>query len=264
MRRMRRASIRAAWLLVPPARWFSPVRLVIMAILLVVSGTIWLALYQNQQARLTSDIVSLREEWTRDMEQADFAAARTKLEQAAAAIRRYGSQSRDSREIQQLANEVAQFADLLDRPLDEVVRERRSMSATEADLYIRETLKHPALLLDVFVSPTAGTGSGSTGYRIDALIVTGPEPVRIDVSNLKLITALAPTTPTRLVFAARIEAIELLPNTGEWVIRFAPDSGLLVTSARCLEKLGWPLDEPTRSLLETQSKWTLDERSTSE
>src|SRR5262249_13898917 len=68
LRRTRRAGSRALWSLVPPARWFSPVRLVIMAMLIVVAATIWMTVHWNRRGTLTSDIVAMREAWTRDIE----------------------------------------------------------------------------------------------------------------------------------------------------------------------------------------------------
>jgi hypothetical protein len=257
-RRASRAGARALWSLVPPARWFSPVRLLVVAMLIMIGGTVWLTIYWNRQGSLTSDIVAMRRAWTQDIEAAQFGDARTKLEQAVSAIRRFGEDSRDAREIEQLAKEVGQIADLLDRPLEEVVRARRSMSATEAEAYILETLKSPALILDATINP--GAGSGSSGYRVEAIMVSDEQPIRIDVSNLSVLAALAPSQPTRVMFAARIEAIEPPTQGFEWAVKLVPDSGVLLTSVRCLEKLGWPMDDATRAVLEAQSQWVLDGR----
>jgi hypothetical protein len=259
LRRMRRAGVRALWDLVPPARWFSPVRLMIMVVLFVVAGTVWMTIHWNRRGTLTSDIVAMRAAWTRDIDAGDFGQARTKLVEAAATIRRYSGDTRDAREVQQLAEEVSHIADLLDRSFEDILRDTRTMSNTEVELYFRERLKNPALIVDTFVGPTPASGPGPAGYRVDSTIVIGQEKVRIDVSNLNLFTTLAPATATRVLFAARIQTIEQGPNPLEWTVRLVPDSGVLFTSSQCVEKLGWPMDDFTRALLESQTKWVLGE-----
>jgi hypothetical protein len=258
MRRTGRAGGRAARSLIPPARWFSPVRLVIMAMCLIVAGTIWLTVYWNRRGSLASELVTLRAGWTRDIEAGDFAGARIKLEQAAAALKKFTGLTRDARETQQLAKEVAAITDLLDRPFDDVIRERQNMSESDAEQYLQEKLKNPAVVFDAFVIPMAGAEPGSTQLRLENPIVLDSDAVRVEISNLECFAKFAPDSPTRVLFAARIQAIDRTPKAGGWTIRLIPQSGVFLTSRECLAKLGWPMDSAIETVLDSQAKWVLD------
>jgi hypothetical protein len=258
LRRTGRASGRLARSMIPPARWFSPVRLMIMAMCLIVAGTVWLTVYWSRRGTLGSELVNLRAGWSRDIEAGDFVQARIKLEQAAAAIKKFHGSTRDERETRQLANEVAAITDLVDRPLDEVLRERQNMSDSEAEQYFREKLKNPTILLDSFVVAAHGGDSSGGKLRVDNPMVLGPEAVRLDIGNLECFETFAAPVPTRVLFAARIQTIERVPKTTGWTLRFMPHSGVVMTSKECLEKLGWPMDSSIQQLLDSQAKWVLE------
>jgi hypothetical protein len=258
LRRTGRAGARFLWGLVPPARWFSAVRLTIMSMFLVVAGTIWLTVHWSGRGTLASDIVALRAGATSDIEAGDFAQARLKLERAAAAVRRYTGDSRDSREIQQLAAEVSHISDLVDRPIEALLQERKGLSNAEAEQYFRERLKNPVLLLDSYIGPKPQSEPGPASYRVENAIVLGQDKIRIDITNLKLFTSLSHEGSMRVLFLARIQTIDSGARASEWTIRLVPDSAVFLTSVLCAEKLGWPMDESTRELLESQAKRVLE------
>jgi hypothetical protein len=223
--------------------------------LLVVAGTIWLTVRWSGQGTVAR---RLRAAATSDIEAGDFAQARLKLERAAGAVRRYTGDSRDSREVQQLAAEVSCIADLLDKPLDMVLQERRLMSNAEAEQYFRDRLRNPVMILDAYISPVPASEPGQAGYRVENAIVLGQDKIGIDITKLKLFTPFAPQGTTRVLFAARVHTIDSGFNASDWTMRLEPDSGVLLTSSLCMEKLGWPLDESTRTLLDSQAKRVLE------
>jgi hypothetical protein len=227
-----------------------------MGTLLVVAATLWLTVYWSGRGTLASDTVTLRAAATSDIEAGDFAQAQQKLERAALAMRRFSGHTRESREINQLAAEVSCIVDLLDRPLEEVLRHRKSISADESERYFRDTLKNSVLLMDTHISPKPESEPGT--YRVDSPLVFGPDTVWVDISKLKLFGTWSEAGPIRVLFAARIVTIDSGPAAGEWTVRLAPDSGVLITWSLCAERLGWPLDEPTRALLDSQSKRVID------
>ena len=116
----------------PQARWFSPVRLLMTAILLLVLGTAALTVHLTRRGSLAVDILAARAAWTTHLEAGDFAKARTVLDQASAEISRYSGASRESREVGHLAREVALFADLSERSIEELFHEVRSISSQDA------------------------------------------------------------------------------------------------------------------------------------
>jgi len=256
-RRARRATGAMLWALVPPARWFSPVRLLMATTVLVVLGTAALTVYLTRRGSLTGDILAARAVWTKHIEAGDFAKARAVLDQATAEIKRYGTESRESREVAQLAREVALFADWPERPLEDLVLEVSSASPHEAAEHFRAKLKNPSWILDVYLSPSA---ADSETFRVDTNVMVGSHAARLDLSDFRLLKLLAPGPSTRVLFGARIHSVERVPESEDWIVRFLPDSGLLITSELCLENVGWPVDEATRTLLERQALWALDQR----
>jgi hypothetical protein len=262
-RRMRRGTKRALWSLVPPRRWFSPVRLIVMAILLAIAGTPWLAIHLRRWGGLTGDIAAARPVWEAALKRGDFAAAREELDRASSRLKRYGSGTRDEREIEHLADEVALLADLLqptalETRFDELIRKAGSMPPQQWRHYFL-TAGNPSLVFDVYLIPNSDE-TGQVAYQTETNLFIGAA-CRLDCKGLKLFERLAPAQPTRVLFGARIEAVEPLPGAAdEWLIRLAPDSGVLLTSADCLEQLGWPIDETFRTILESQKQWLLDQR----
>jgi hypothetical protein len=243
------------WAFVPPARWFSPVRLLIAAMLLVVAGTAALTIHLTRRGELTGDIVAARRAWMKHLEAGDFAKARPVLEQAAAEIKRYGEDSHDWREVDQLAREVALFSELPEQPWAELLQVVRSMSPADSSEYFRDKLEHPPMIFDVYVSPS---GDGLAAFRVDTMIFLGQEAARLDLTDFKLFKSLAPGLSTRFVFGARIRSIERSADSTVWVIHLVPDSGVMITSDVCLDKVGWPIDDGTRSVLEDQKKRVLE------
>jgi hypothetical protein len=244
------------WALVPPARWFSPVRLLIAATLLAVAGTAALTVRLTRRGSLTGDILAARAIWTRHIEAGDFVKARAVLDQAVAEIKRYGKKSRETREVEQLAREVALFAEWPERPLEDLLMDISSVPPNEAIEHFRTKFNNPSLIFDVYVSPSA---ADPNTFRVDSNVWIGSHAVRLDLSGFGLLKLLAPGPSTRVLFGARIHSAERTPESNDWIVRFLPDSGSLITSELCLENIGWPVDEATRTLLERQAKWILDQ-----
>jgi hypothetical protein len=226
------------------------------ATVLVVLGTAVMTVHLTRRGSLTVDILAARAAWTKHLDEGDFAKARAVLDQAAAEIKRYSKESRESREVDQLAREVALFADLPERSLEELFQAVRSTSPQDAVEHFQGKLKNPSLILDIYVSPSA---ADPDTFRVDAKVMVGSDATRIDLSDCRLFKLLSPGPSTRVIFGARIQSVERTKESEDWIIRFMPESGLLITSELCLEKINWPVDEATRTLLERQAKWVLDQ-----
>ena len=258
LRSVKQGVLRALWLLVPPARWFSTGRLVLMAIVVVVAGTIWFSTYWTRRGELAGQVVAMRAEWNRELARGDFSRARERLEQASTALRRYVGNARDLLEVRQLATEAAIFAELIDMPLSAVLSEIGPLSASETEAYFEHNLKRGTLLLDAFVTASPATGTALAGPRLDAKLLIGQESIRVELSDQALFRGMDLELARRVFFGARIRSIDRAPGSADWVLRLVPESCVLITSALCLEGLDWPLDEETGNLLESQSQWVLE------
>ena len=247
MRRARRRTVRGLCRLVPPARWFSRGRLLSYAIVILIVGTAVFTVDQSRRSRLPSEILSARAQWTAALEVGNFREAREALDRATRALRRTGKQQP---EIEHLAAEVALFDDLI-QTLDDSPQQWADRLTGKPG--------GPALAFDLVLTPTLQEDGTVAGYTVRSRLVLGDQYVRLDVSGLELVARLRPAQAQRVLFGARLAAIEPGLENGEWVVRFHPASGVLLTSDLCLEKAGWPLDESARDKLRKQKTWVSEQ-----
>ncbi len=257
LRRAKRRTKAALWAMAPPKRWFSPLRLMMMGMLLAVVGTTAATIYLNRRGGLAGDIVALRRQWTAAIENGDFAAARRHLDAATTALGRFASSKTDSREISQLAREVAVYTELLEQPLDQIAADLKHLPSDAAADRVR-SLDRTAILIDAYVGSTAQDDGATNGPDVHSQIIIGDDPARVATREFALWRQLHDRLPRRILFAGRIASAAWDDAAGEWLIELAPDSGVLLTSAVCLERFGWPVDEATRAVLEEQRQWTLE------
>ena len=157
----------------------------------------------------------------------------------------------DQKAAGQLLREAQLFGDLVDIGLEDLVE--RAAAATDEqewqlDFVHRYDRKN--VLLDVIVRQDGGS------YRVTYPLRAGMDEARLEVSELKVMTGLDLERPRRLLFGASLASIRAEPPGPVWVVRFHPDSGVLITDAAAAERCcpAWS-DVDTRSLLETQRNW---------
>ena len=77
------------------------------------------------------------------------------------------------------------------------------------------------------------------GYQVGWDLFAREGRAKIDVGNLQLLRALPLEQPQCLLFCARLASVRL-ENGRVWVVRFEPDSGVLITeagaAAACLQR----------------------------
>ncbi len=261
LRRARRGTAAGLSRLVPPARWFSAGRLLLAAMFVAVVGTTVLTVYLSRRSGLVGEIAAAREACLAELENGDFNAARAATQPALRSLKRYAGRDHEFRDFEQLAREVAIFADLLESPLEKVIDDARTMRGDETARHFRETLRGPSLVLDaVLVAVPPGDSAGAS--RLVCRLFVGNEPARVDARDFVLLTK-PPTSevldvPRRVLFGARIQTIERDADDNNWIIRLIPDSGVWITRPSCMEKIGWPLDAATQTLLEEQGRWATE------
>jgi hypothetical protein len=90
-----------------------------------------------------------------------------------------------------------------------------------------------------------------TYYRV---AVEGRE-VRLALEDVRLLQTLARERPQRMLFGVRLSAIERGPG-GQWVVRFDPDSGVLLTDRGAAEAASpTPPDAELLDVLKRQEEW---------
>jgi hypothetical protein len=91
-------------------------------------------------------------------------------------------------------------------------------------------------------------------FQISYVVFVRGRQARLDLTDLQLLKSLPLQEPQRLLFGLRLADLHLEPE-GVWVIRFEPDSGVLLTdlgaaAACCLQP-----EEELKELVERQAEW---------
>lgn len=135
----------------------------------------------------------------------------------------------ERRQVTHLYRQAALFTDLLPESLNEILRHAADLAELD-DVEWQEHFKgryaNRSLIFDDEVRREAAGGYQLLG---SAFFVRG-KPVRLDLANVQLLHALPLDKPQRVLFGVRLHSIALEPG-GVWVVRFEPDSGVLLTEA---------------------------------
>jgi hypothetical protein len=164
----------------------------------------------------------------------------------------------ERRELTQLRRQAALMADLLGVPLEEVLREADDLGPEEWQLVFRDRYRGKAVLFDAEVSRDPA-GHYELGYSLRP--AWEGEPARVAIGDLELITDLGKNLhldqAKRLIFGGRLAGIGQEPS-GNWVVHFQPQSGVLFTDRAILVVACPALREDARELertLKRQAEW---------
>jgi hypothetical protein len=193
---------------------------------------------------------------TRALAQGRFHRARRDLNEA---VRRRDAhpglltrkQHRRLNRLQRQANLLARLSLL---PLEEIVRQAMLVrDAEERDLQMEEHRGRSFLLDDVVRRDADGRPVLAT-YAAEV----GDEGVRLALEDLTILRNLPLDEGPRLVFGARLLRCDR-EEGGGWVVRFEPDSGVLLTDAEAVEAASpVSLDPGLKETLQRQQRWLDD------
>jgi hypothetical protein len=95
----------------------------------------------------------------------------------------------------------------------------------------------------------------SKQYRINYHVEVDGQRVQVELRDLEVLALLELEKPTRLLFGARLASVAREAGGG-WVVRFQPDSGVLLTDERIVRaSCPPPFDEDVERLLKRQAEW---------
>jgi hypothetical protein len=159
-----------------------------------------------------------------------------------------------TRELRQLQRQAHVLTDLLSESLDELLlRASRSQEdewQAQFQQRYRGAGKANAVIFDVQVRR-----DGAGQFQHDWHLQAGVEPARLEISDLKILHGLPLQQPQRLLFGARLDHV-MREQNGVWVVRFDPDSGVLLTDEQAARACCPPsMDKELPGLLEQQRKW---------
>jgi hypothetical protein len=155
------------------------------------------------------------------------------------------------RDLEHLGLQTALLADLLRESPAEILQFAASLREDEWQVQFNGRYRGYALIFDDWVRrDAAGT------YSLEVLEVRAPgEPARIDLAGLKVLKSIPLDQPRRLLFGARLASVAREPP-GVWVIRFDPDSGVLITDEEAAKACcPQPLEPELQETLKRQSAW---------
>jgi tRNA A-37 threonylcarbamoyl transferase component Bud32 len=164
-----------------------------------------------------------------------------------------GTLPRDqARELEQLYRQASLLSDLLHESLDDVLRLAAGLREPEWGRQFERRYQGHAVIFDDVLQRDAFGRLCLAVYEVRA----PGERARLDLDGLGLLRGLPLELPHRLLFGARLAAVEREPPPGRWVIRFEPNSGVLVTdesvAGACLPR---PLDADLMVVLKRQATW---------
>jgi hypothetical protein len=162
----------------------------------------------------------------------------------------------EDRQLSQLRREASLLASLLRNSLQEILHQAASVrQEQEWKAQFRDNYRGRSIIFDDVVRREPDGRCYLAVYDVRA----GDLPVRLELGELTLLQALPLDPPQRLVFGARLASIAREPP-GVWVVRFSPDSGVLLTDEEALAACSpAPLDDELREVLGRQAEWAAEQ-----
>jgi hypothetical protein len=153
-------------------------------------------------------------------------------------------------ELTQLYREAALLHDLSTQSLEELLGIAQAERAPEQWREKFRESRGKAIVFDDVVDLDPWGHSRLAGYEVRI----NDERARVHL-ELKLLRQLSLGSGRRLVFGARLANVAR-EDGGVWVIRFDPDSGVLLTDEGAAEACGLvPVDDNLRRILAEQAQW---------
>jgi hypothetical protein len=156
----------------------------------------------------------------------------------------------EGRQLTSVHHQAALLADLLTESLEEILGRLGGLQEQEWQAVFARRYTGRAVILDTNVRRDP---AGS--YHLDYRLFTGTQPAKLEVADLSVFHALPLEEAQRLIFGARLAGLQRLPP-GRWVVRFQPESGVLLTDAGAVSVgCSQPLDEALFEVLGRQAAW---------
>jgi hypothetical protein len=160
----------------------------------------------------------------------------------------------ETRALKRSRQQAHLLADLSSESIGEIALHAARSQEDEWQAQFQQRYKGPgkanAVVFDMRVHR-----DGAGGYDHDWHVKAGEEPARLEIGDLTILHDLPLDQPRRLLFGARLGKVAREQN-GVWVIRFEPDSGVLLTdldAARACCPAAMYDELP--ALLEQQRQW---------
>jgi hypothetical protein len=162
----------------------------------------------------------------------------------------------ERRQLTQLHRQAALLSDLLAEPLEDVLANAvalNELDEREWQMQFAERYRGKAVVFEDEVRRDPGGECQLLGYRLFAR----GQPVRLDVSELRLFRALPLDRPQRLLFGARLADVRIEPG-GVWAVHFDPDSAVLLTDPGAAAAYTPLPPRELQELIQRQAAWVAE------
>jgi len=236
-------------------RIFTPLRLVVMGMLLAIAGTLGVMWNQNRMetARTTwHDSMDVIPEL---MAQGDFSELESELVAATDAGRILGQNGQEWRHAFNLLEETRVISTVALSTLPVTMSEAGFSRQTTSDdaESLKALLTKGTFVVDGYIDPA----NGKYKFTLDIPVMPGQPSVIVSLELAELQEYLATSESHRSVFAFRVSDVRSPPNDSAdpWIVEVDPLSFVLFTSTPHCEQLGWPVeDESEFNALLTQQR----------
>jgi hypothetical protein len=242
---------------------FSPVRIVLAGVLLVVGLTITWIWHLNALSNAERTVAAATKQAELALEEHDLGEAARQYRQVQRALDVLGRNDSRARALRQTAFELTAAAELARASLFEILHEASSMNSSAAReswaATFHSNYRDEWVVIDArvsrFVDAARGDSADGRRYDIDFRLAEG-ENQAVIVADLTAFDAkiTAGTDPQRVIFAAQLDECSPDPeHANTWRIVLRPSTGFLWSNAQNLELLGVAVDDETKQLLADQT-----------
>lgn len=150
----------------------------------------------------------------------------------------------------QIYREGSLLADLVPTPIEEILGHAAGIAEAEWQADFPHRYRGKSVVFDVLLSRSAD-GRLAANY---SLLAAG-ESARLEWNELQLFRDWRLEQPQRVIFGVRLARIGLEPPGPAWVVRFQPDSGVLITNKEAIGRCCPPLaDAESARVLQEQAE----------
>jgi hypothetical protein len=226
--------------------------------LIVVTLALIIHFSKSRDSATKNDIKSVSEHFgagKKHLGLGQFHEAVRELDEALALLQKYPDalSGTERKRLVQMHREARIYVDLLSESVEEILLQAaaetddREWQAAFADRYQgKSVIFHSGIHRD-----------SSNHWALDYDVFIGDRRARIDWENLKLLRSLPLNGSERLLLGVRLANVE--PEAGaNWVVRLAPDSGVLLTDADALATAYSRSPEGIDEVLQRQAAWVAE------
>jgi hypothetical protein len=157
----------------------------------------------------------------------------------------------ERRQLTQWHRQAVLLANLSSTSLEEILHHALDLAPDEQEWQrvFAQSYQGKGVIFDAEVRREA-----ARTYRLEYTVFVNDKPAVIDLANVQLLGTLPLDKPQRLLFGVRLAGIRAEAE-GTWVVRFEPDSGVLLTDLDAAVAACAQPAEELNEVVQRQAEW---------